>query len=175
MAKESVNIRLAREDDYKYFKKIEKSTLDLFSEHGCNLSHIELPEPNIYKSIQGRHAIYVAHTDHNKVVGFCAVKTVDNNAYIMELSVLSGYRQRGIGTKLIEHGCHWAEINNFEYITLTTFKFLPFNAPLYRKLGFKEFEPDIKWPGLRRIRSQEKKHGLDILPRTLMRKHLYDL
>lgn len=174
MAKESINIRIARDDDYKFFKKIEESALELFLEHGCDLSNLETLSEDDYKSITGQHVIYVAYTDQNKIVGFCAVKIVDDNAYVMELSVLSGYRQRGIGRSLMHHACYWAETNNFEYITLTTFKFLPFNAPYYKKLSFKEFTIDAKWPKLKRIREQEKKMGLDILPRTVMRKSLRD-
>ena len=172
MAKESINIRIARTGDHKFFKKIEESTTTLFKEYGCDFSNIESPEEEFYLSIEGKHEIYVAHTSDNKIVGFCAIKTIDSNAYIIEISLLPDYRKKGIGTKLIEHATFWAEINKYEYITLTTFRDLPFNGEFYKKLGFNEFTPDSKWPALKRIRENEKQSGLEILPRIAMRKSL---
>ena len=90
----------------------------------------------------------------------------------MELSVLTEYRRKGIGTKLVNHAIYWADINNYDYITLTTFKNIPFNAPFYKKFGFEEFLPDAKWQGLKSIREHEKKCGVEILPRIAMRKFL---
>jgi len=172
MAKESINIRIAREDDYKFFKKIEESSFALFKEYGCDLSHIETSSNNTYSHIEGKHEIYVAHNTHNEIVGFCAVKTVDSNAYIMEISILPEYRKKGLGTKFVEHAIYWAEINNYDYITLTTFRDLPFNGEFYKKLGFVEFTPDTKWRRLIAIRENEKKCGLEVIPRISMQKYL---
>jgi len=174
MAKESVNIRLARDEDFKFFKKIDKASTELFSQYGCDISHIESAGEEYYREITGRHAIYVAHTDTNKLIGFCAVKIADANAYIAEISVLPEYSKQGIGTRLLEHAIYWAEINDFEYITLTTFKDIIFNAPFYKKFGFKEFIPDALWPEIKRIRKAEHDIGLEVMPRIAMRKYLVE-
>jgi hypothetical protein len=44
------------------------------------------------------------------------------------------------------------------------------NAPYYRRLGFRELDRAEETPGLRRIRRAEAEHGLDRWPRLCMRR-----
>jgi len=53
-------------------------------------------------------------------------------------------------------------------VTLTTFEDVPWNAPLYRHLGFRELRDDELGPGLRAIRDRETAHGLDPARRVSM-------
>jgi hypothetical protein len=59
-------------------------------------------------------------------------------------------------------------------ITLTTFKDVPWNAPLYRHLGFRTLRDDEIGPELRALRDEETAHGLDAAKRVCMRSELAD-
>ncbi|EHK81871.1 hypothetical protein [Rhodococcus pyridinivorans] len=60
----------------------------------------------------------------------------------------------------------------FGSLTLTTYRDVPWNGPYYARLGFRTVADDALSPGLTRIRVEERKHGLDRWPRTVMRRGL---
>jgi ribosomal protein S18 acetylase RimI-like enzyme len=74
-------------------------------------------------------------------IGFSRLELVDGHAHIGQLSVLSEYGRLGIGASLVEASCQWASRHGNRLITLTTFVEVPFNAPWYRRIGFREL-PD---------------------------------
>jgi hypothetical protein len=53
-----------------------------------------------------------------------------------------------------------------------TFEHVPWNAPYYRRCGFRVLDEREWTPGLRAIREREAVHGLDRWPRVCMRKDL---
>lgn len=54
--------------------------------------------------------------------------------------------------------------------TLTTFRDVPFNAPLYARRGFAIVE-EAEWTdGLRAVVASEAAHGLDVTARVVMRR-----
>jgi hypothetical protein len=53
--------------------------------------------------------------------------------------------------------------------TLTTFSGVPWNAPLYRHLGFGDLVAAEIGPRLRSVLGEETAHGLDPAARTCMR------
>ncbi len=55
-------------------------------------------------------------------------------------------------------------------LTLTTFAEVPWNAPYYRRLGFRVLDDAALTPGLRAIRAHEAALGLDAWPRVCMRR-----
>ena len=80
--------------------------------------------------------------------------------HLAEVDVLPSCGKKGIGASLVNSVCCWAEKKGFIYVTLTTFKHIPWNAPFYKKLGFRvlntdEFSPDIAF----RV-DKEHKQGL---------------
>ena len=54
-------------------------------------------------------------------------------------------------------------------VTLTTFRDVPWNAPLYRHLGFVDLDDASLGPELRAIVAAEAAHGLDPSIRICMR------
>jgi ribosomal protein S18 acetylase RimI-like enzyme len=79
---------------------------------------------------------------NNAIVGFIHMGEMDNHGHIFEVSVGLEAQGKGIGRKLLEAGDKWAHNHGFSAITLTTFKNVSFNAPWYRKCGFKIIVPD---------------------------------
>ena len=57
-------------------------------------------------------------------------------------------------------------------LTLTTFAYVPWNAPYYARCGFRVLDDAEITPGLRAIREQEAALGLDRWPRVCMRRDL---
>ena len=77
---------------------------------------------------------FVAKED-NKIVGIIMGHSYYKEVYIDDLIVLEEYRNKHIGTKLIETVENYFKNKGFENINLTTYKF---QAPeFYEKCGFK--------------------------------------
>lgn len=66
----------------------------------------------------------------------------------------------------------WAGEAGMPAVTLTTFSDVPWNAPLYRQLGFRVLRDEEIGPGLRAVRDEETAHGLDPARRVCMRMDL---
>ncbi len=101
-------------------------------------------------------------------VGFVSIELVDGTAHVDQVSVLPEHGRRGIGRALLEAAVGWAAAAGYPELTLTTFRDVPFNAPFYRTLGFRELT-DLS-PGLAAIRLHERSTGFDGFgPRVVMR------
>lgn len=102
-------------------------------------------------------------------VGFAHVKIVDGEAYVFEIDVHPAHGKRGVGTRLMRAVADWARAQGHPAVTLTTFRHLPWNAPFYAKLGFREIAGADLGPGLREVMAREAEHGLDPAKRVAMR------
>jgi GNAT superfamily N-acetyltransferase len=172
---EMIEIRRATEKDFSLLPDVENDAGTLFADFG--LMEIATSDPSskhFYSGAPEGSLILVAEDD-SKIVGFSIGLVVDGQAYLRELSVRRSHAKRGIGRQLADAVIQWAVAQGFRTVTLTTFRDLPFNGPFYRKLGFKEFTPNDAWPELRQIREKEKRNGLDIRPRIVMRLDLTEV
>jgi GNAT superfamily N-acetyltransferase len=106
-------------------------------------------------------------------VGFARVVELDGRAHLDELDVLPGRMRQGIGTELIEAACTEARRRGYGEMTLTAFRDVAWNAPLYRRRGFADC-PD-PGPELAAERRAEQDAGLDAIgPRIAMIRRLED-
>ncbi|QYO65660.1 GNAT family N-acetyltransferase [Leptolyngbya sp. 7M] len=112
--------------------------------------------------------LWVAVDGGDVPVGFAAALVIDGNAHLHEVSVDPIHGRRGIGRKLIEAVYDWAVSHAFEGITLSTFRDIPWNAPLYQKLGFIELPETEHGPEMKLLRNEERESGLDISQRIIM-------
>ncbi|WP_407549149.1 GNAT family N-acetyltransferase [Streptomyces sp. Pv4-95] len=99
--------------------------------------------------------------------GYLLWDPVDGCAHIEQVSVHPEYARRGIGRALIERA---ERDSGLGALTLTTFAEVPWNAPYYRRLGFRVLDDTALTPGLRAIRAHEAALGLDAWPRVCMRR-----
>lgn len=100
-------------------------------------------------------------------VGFAAVDVLDGTAHLAQLSVHPDSSRQGRGRRLVEAVSDWAASRMLPAVTLTTFRDVPWNGPLYRRWGFREL-PDPP-PGLAAVRRREAALGLDAVgPRTVL-------
>ncbi|MEO7429249.1 MAG: GNAT family N-acetyltransferase, partial [Acidimicrobiales bacterium] len=95
---------------------------------------------------------WVAVDDAGTPVGYVLVDVVDGNAHIEQVSVIPAAQASGIGRALVDHVATWAMARGAPALTLTTFRDVPWNAPLYEHLGFRVLaEPELG-PELRALR-----------------------
>jgi GNAT superfamily N-acetyltransferase len=113
---------------------------------------------------------WVALDPDGTVVGYVLADVVDGNAHIEQLSVVPAHQGTGLGRALIERVVAWAGAGGRPAVTLTTFRNVPWNAPLYRHLGFRELDPGEIGPELAAVRDHEATLGLDPALRTCMRR-----
>jgi len=165
----SVQIRSAEVADGEALIEIELAAGERFREVG--MPEIADDDPGSVDELaeyanDGRS--WVAVDDIGTPVGYVLVDLVDGNAHIEQVSVVPSAQGTGVGRALIEHVAGWARARDAAALTLTTFRDVPWNAPLYAHLGFRVLtEPELG-PELRALRATEAVHGLDPATRVCM-------
>jgi GNAT superfamily N-acetyltransferase len=114
----------------------------------------------------GRAFVVIEHGP----IAYALVEPVDGDLHVEQISVHPRAARRGVGRELLEHLAGYAAAYGFPALTLTTFADVPWNAPYYRRCGFRTLAADEMTPGLARIRANEAAAGLDRWPRVCMRR-----
>ena len=70
--------------------------------------------------------------------------------YVVEIDVIQRWQRKGVGRRLMRHSRDGADAGA-SGVTLTTDRYVPFNAPFYASLGFRVLESDEMSVGLSRI------------------------
>jgi GNAT superfamily N-acetyltransferase len=163
-------IRAARPTDYRKLPDIERKAGELFREIGMH--DIADAEPFSADELAAAAALFVATGEDGEPVGYAMVEIVDDHAHLGQLSVAPEHGGQGIGTELLDAVGGWAAGQGHREVTLTTFRDVPFNAPLYAKRGF-EILPEAAWtPALKKLVDSEAGMGLDPSLRVVMRRAL---
>ncbi|HGW5060277.1 TPA: GNAT family N-acetyltransferase [Citrobacter koseri] len=105
-------------------------------------------------------------------VGFLLAEALDSSLFIAEVSLLREWQGKGIGRQLIAYVAEQARSGGFDALTLTTFRDVAWNAPLYARMGFVVLDDERLSPGLRQKREEEAAHGLAYESRCAMRLRL---
>ena len=161
------SVRRAIPDDLSLLPAIEVAAGALFREIG--LDAIADDDPPTVDELMAAEALWVAEVD-GAVVGYARAELVGGQAHLEQLSVHPDHGGRGLGTALIETVVTWACDRGDAAVTLTTFRAVSFNAPLYTKRGFAEV-PEADWSAaIRALVAAEAAHGLDPTTRVVMRR-----
>jgi GNAT superfamily N-acetyltransferase len=91
---------------------------------------------------------WVAVDDHDDPVGFVVADVIDGAVHIEQVSVHPAHARQRIGAMLLDHVAGWAARRGLPALTLITFRGVPWNAPYYERLGFRELAPAELTPGL---------------------------
>ncbi|KAM3090888.1 GNAT family N-acetyltransferase [Phormidesmis sp. 146-35] len=83
--------------------------------------------------------VWVAVDQYEAVVGYAIACEVDGTLYLQQIDVTPEHGQRGIGSALVNTVCAWAKQQGYAIVWLSTFRDIPWNAPFYSKLGFRNF------------------------------------
>lgn len=111
---------------------------------------------------------WLAQVDE-RPVGFLVAETLGSSLFIAELSLHLEWQGKGIGRRLIGYVAEQARDKGFTSLTLTTFRDVPWNAPLYARLGFEMLADETLPATLRQQREVEAAHGLAFESRCAMR------
>ena len=161
-------IRPARAADHRALQEIERRAGERFRVIG--MPEIADDEPYAEEELAAAELLLVATDDAGDAVGYAMASLVDDHAHLDQLSVAPDQGGRGLGTALIDAVVDWARTRGDTEVTLTTFRDVPFNAPLYAKRGFTVLE-EAQWTaGLRAVVAREAAHGLDVTQRVVMRR-----
>ncbi|MEG0534006.1 MAG: GNAT family N-acetyltransferase, partial [Citrobacter sp.] len=102
-------------------------------------------------------------------VGFLVAETLGSSLFIAELSLHLEWQGKGIGRRLIGYVAEQARKKGYTSLTLTTFRDVPWNAPLYARLGFEMLADETLPALLRQKREEEAAHGQTYELRCAMR------
>ena len=166
----AIGIRPATAGDGDRLRAVERAAGERFREIG--MPEVADDEPPTVDALAGYATdgrSWVATAD-DTVVGYVLVDLVDGAAHVEQLSVHPDHQGQGVGRALLDHVARWADGLALPWVTLTTFTDVPWNAPLYRHLGFAELTDRDLGPGLRAIVAAEAAHDLDPARRAVMRR-----
>ena len=169
-AKGVYRITHARQKDLPRLAAIELAAARLLAGHAPDsvLSETTSLEELTRAQIHGH--LWVALIK-DEPVGFAHVEILDPFvAHLKEVDVYSEHGRRGIGTRLVMTICEWAHSAGYAFLTLTTFRDVPWNMPFYAKFGFVEIEPEDLSSPLLSIVEAEARRGLDRARRVVMRR-----
>ena len=116
--------------------------------------------PESFARAQAEGRLWVALAPDGAPVGFALVQLVDGAAHLEEMDVHPDHGRRGLGSRLAAAAVAWARAQSLPALTLTTFAHVPWNAPFYARLGFRELAPGETGPGLAAILRRERERGL---------------
>jgi len=144
-----VSVRQARPEDVGRLQAIQLAAGDAFRDIGMHAAADTFPLPA--ESLSGyRRAgrAWVAADEYDEPVGFVVADVVDGCAYIEQVSVHPAHAGHRIGAMLLDYVADWAAGLDMPAMTLITFRGVPWNAPYYERLGFRELTEAEITPGL---------------------------
>ncbi|WP_035741401.1 GNAT family N-acetyltransferase [Arthrobacter sp. MA-N2] len=166
-------IRAARADELERLRGIELAAGEIFRSLGMDAIAEDEPLTVTELALFQTRGGALVFTDASDVpVAYLLLERLDGNAHVEQLSVHPSHARRGLGSELLDNAEKWAQAEGLEWLTLTTFRDVPWNAPYYRRLGFEELEPDMLDDGLRGILECEALVGLSRWPRIAMRRRV---
>jgi ribosomal protein S18 acetylase RimI-like enzyme len=168
-----MTIRAARADELLALQDIERAAGQPFAEIG--MTEIAQDEPYPLTELAAcaqAGLLWVTADEADQSIAYLMASVVDGCLHVDQVSVHPGSARRGLGRELLEHAAGRAVADGLTALTLTTFADIPWNAPYYRRCGFRVLEEAELTPGLRAIRRHEAELGLDRWPRVCMRRDL---
>ncbi|MFP5322102.1 MAG: GNAT family N-acetyltransferase [Acidimicrobiia bacterium] len=169
----TATIRPARPDDGPALQDIERRAGERFRDIGMpEIADDDPPSLEVLDRYADAGRSWAAADADDRPLGYVLVDVVDGCAHVEQVSVDPDHQGAGIGRALLDHVRRWAASTGLAAVTLTTFRDVPWNAPLYRHLGFRDLDEDELGPELRERRDQEAEHGLDPTIRVCMRAEL---
>lgn len=145
-------IRLARVEELPALREIERAAGKLFAEIGLENVANAGPLPlDFLEAQQSAGLVWVLTDADDEPVGFAAASELDGALYLEEIDVHPAHGRRGLGKRLIETLCVWAEKQGYPAVTLSTFLDVPWNAPFYSRIGFRIIEDGEMGTGLQAL------------------------
>jgi GNAT superfamily N-acetyltransferase len=163
------DVRPAARADLPALAAVERAAQALFAHAGMP-ELADAPVLSLAEVEQYAADGFVAVAEHPRdgIVGFVVVRPLGGAAHVQELDVHPDHGRQGLGRALLDRALAWARAAGYRTVTLSTFRDVPWNAPFYARVGFRETAPGEASPELRALRAREPGWGLDIARRGLM-------
>ena len=166
-----ITIRPARAEDAGALPSIEQSAGEAFRTipelawlaDGDNIS------AERHRALIADGACWVAAEEKGRPVGFLSAGIEGDALHIWELDVRLDRQGSGIGRALLERAVADARLRGLAAVTLTTFRAVHWNAPFYRKFGFRILEGAEIDGRLTGLLGDEAEHGMPSDQRCAMR------
>lgn len=136
-----IKIRLASPNDLRSLAAIEQDAAQIFRcAEGLEwIADLSGAGDETYGPLVEAGTVWVAERAAVPV-GFLAAQVEASYLYITEISVTREYQRQGVARQLVQSATQEAKKRALNALTLTTFRDIAWNEPLYAKLGFKTFE-----------------------------------
>lgn len=170
---ETYAVRRGARADLPLLGDIERDAAELYREVGydfCAEGPVRDTE-ELHTALE-TGVVFVACAPDGRTCGFALVWRVDGCAHLLELAVSRRDQGKRLGRRLIDAAEGWAKAEGLAEMTLTTYRDVSWNAPLYERLGYEVFEPESWRSGLAAIQHEEAESGFAVQPRVAMRKAL---
>lgn len=166
-------IRPARITEAEAIREIERAAGQAFAAVGYPdiARHEPTPAAELRQAVTDG-ALFVAVTEDDRPAGFILCGEADGDLYVQELSVHPDHAGHRLASPLFEAAESRARRLGLATLCLTTFRSVPWNAPYYERLGFRELSDNLVGPDLRLVIARQKAAGLDISQRVAMRRPL---
>lgn len=113
--------------------------------------------------------VWVAVTPGDAPVGFALAAVLTGDLHLEELAVHPEHQRRGVGSALVNNVIAEARRRGCGGVTLTTYRFVEWNAPWYARRGFLELRLEAQSEKLQSIVEREAALGLPRERRLAMR------
>lgn len=110
--------------------------------------------------------------DDDAPAGYAVAGPLAGFLHLREVSVDPAHGRRGVGSALVGAVLSAAGQSGCGGVSLTTFRFVPFNRPFYARLGFAELPLAAAPLALRAVFERELPQGVDAKERLLMLRRL---
>lgn len=163
-------IAAARADDVPHLARIELAAVRLLAGHVPPSELNATTSEEDLNEAQSRGHLWVARL-HHVPVGFAHMQVLDPAVALLdEIDVHPEHGRRGVGTGLVLAVCACALRSGCRWVTLVTFKDVPWNMPFYARLGFAPIPPEELSAALLSRIEDEARRGLDPGRRVAMRR-----
>jgi GNAT superfamily N-acetyltransferase len=134
-------LRAARADELDTLCDIDMDASRLFDQVGLELTPVNslefaAAERSRWLECLQSGTTVVASGQSGEPVGFAAVRVLDGESYLEQLSVRMNAMRNGIGTALLNAVESQAAKTRTRTLWLTTYRHLSWNAPFYERAGF---------------------------------------
>jgi len=130
------------------------------------LDHV--PADVFEAAMPGGH-VFAARDRKGVASGFVLTSLRGDTLYLDQVSVHPGHGRRGLGAALIRRVFEDAGDRGLKTVTLSTFRDLPWNAPFYRTLGFRELPRKQVTGWMQEIETRQAE-VMDVSKRCFMRR-----
>lgn len=158
----NIAIRLARRSELNWLETIEIDATSALVEAGVPFPNgIHATPRHLLEAALSESLLFVATDEDDRPIGFLAAHERDNGLYVGEIDVLRNWQHRGIGRALMRKAIDEARTRKLWGAMLTTERFIPFNAPFYATLGFREVSDAAVPPALAQVLATDVSNGVD--------------